>query len=340
MALAHLIITINSNTNDQCRKGKPTIIKRDYFCFDKQTKMKYNFIVLAIQVSLFMLISLPDQAANKDKRELKKTERKARDKYLGVGLGFSNVKVTDQATSPLMYKGWNFPFATLGYLTHCEKRIKTFETDFSYGNLRSSVETPWYESPSTSYWLVMRYNILYQVRKIVHQKINWYIGPEVNVNANFRINFKYDNSALTFDNYYGAGIASRLEYPFSWKSRDIKFLWMKIHRRDRNLRLSWQLSTPLVSYLIRPTYVTITNFIDPGLRTKITTEQTSWGIFVPFNLRSQTELYYILHNQNMFKLSYVWNFYSHDPGYNKVQSAFHGFQFSFIYKFNYKPVAQ
>jgi len=302
--------------------------------------MKRCFSFVLLSLFLLIIVSLPAHSRDKEKRELKKTERKARDKYLGLGLGFSYVKVTDQATSPLLYKGFNFPFASLGYMTHSEKIIRTFETDFSFGNLRSDIETPWYDSPNTSYSLAIRYNSLYRLRKIFNEKVNWYLGPELNINAHLRVNYKYDNSALTFDNYYGLGMATRFEYPFSWKSSSFKFLGINFNRRDRDLRLSWQLSAPVAGYLIRPTYVTITNFIDPDLRTKITDEQTTGGIFVPFNLRSQTELYYILNNQNMFKLSYVWNFYSHDPGYNKVQSAFHGFAFSFIFKFNYKPAAQ
>jgi hypothetical protein len=302
--------------------------------------MKRRIAYMLAGLFLAAVVSQPARAGDKEKRESKKTERRARDKYLGLGLGFSHLKVMDQATSPLLYKGFNFPFASLGFMTHSDKVIKTFETDFSYGNLRSDVETPWYDAPNTSYYLAMRYNILYRLRKICKEKVNWYLGPEFNINAHFRVNFKYDNSAFTFDNYYGMGVATRIEFPFSWKSSSSKFLWMKINRRNRDLRLSWQLSTPVISYLIRPTYVTITNFIDPDLRTKISDEQTTGGIFVPFNLRSQTELYYILHNQNMFKLSYIWNFYHHDPGYNKVQTAFHGLTFSFIFKFNYKPIAQ
>ncbi len=288
----------------------------------------------------YFMIGATCHGADNEKREIKKVERKARDKYLGLGLGFSYLNVMDQATSPLKYKGFNFPFASLGYLTHSDKRIKTFETEFSFGNLNSSIETPWYDAPNTSYYLVIRYNIIYRLRTIVNDKINWYIGPEFNINGHFRVNYKYDNSALTFDNYYGAGIATRFEFPFSWKSRTSKFLSMNLHRRDRDLRLSLQLSTPVFSYLIRPTYVTITNFIDPEKRTTISDEQTTGGFFIPFNLRSQTELFYILHNQNMFKLSYIWNFYHHDPGYNKVQTAFHGVAFSFIFKFNNQPAAK
>jgi len=267
----------------------------------------------------------------------KKAERKARDKYLGLGLGLAYIHVTDNATSPLLYKGLQFPAAKLDYLVHSEKIIKTLEVDFSFGDLSTRTETPWYDPTNTSYFVAIRFNMLYNIKKLAKGRINWYIGPEVNINGHFRVNYKYGNSAFTFDNYNGLGVATRFEFPFSYTSKKVKVWFMNFNRRDRDLRLSWQLSMPVVSYMIRPTYVTITNFIAPDLQSKITSDHTDGGFFVPLNIRSQTELYYILHNQNMLKLSYIWNFYHHDPGYNKVQSAYHGFLFSFIFKFNQQP---
>ncbi|MEZ5083988.1 MAG: hypothetical protein R2750_11150 [Bacteroidales bacterium] len=292
---------------------------------------------LLVLVFLFAFSLIYAQEENPDENKTtKKMIRKARDRYLGLGLGFSYMKVIDNTTSPLLYKGLQFPYAKLDYLVHSENRIKTLETEFSFGWLNTRTETPWYDPQNTSYLLIIRYNILYRLRSVLKDKINWYLGPEFNINGQFRVNYKYGNSAFTFDNYNGVGVATRFEFPFSYSARKVKIWFMNFNRRDRNLRLSWQLSTPVVSFMIRPTYVTITNFIDPDLQTKITSENTDGGFFVPLNIRSQTELFYELHNQNMFKLSYIWNFYNHDPGYNKVQSAYHGFLFSFIFKFNNK----
>jgi hypothetical protein len=299
-------------------------------------KFIWTFILLIFIFPGYEAGADPPNPDKKEKKAERKNERKARDKYLGLGLGFSYVKVTDNATSPLLYKGFNFPFASIDYLVHSDKRIKTLEAGFSFGWLKTRTETPWYDPRMTSYLVSIRYNILYRVKQLLQNRVNWYVGPEFNINGHFRVNYKYGNSAFTFDNYNGIGVATRFEFPFGYKNKDCKFLGINFHRRDRDLRLSWQLSMPIASYLIRPTYVTITNFIDPDLQTKITPDHTTGGFFIPFNIRSQTELYYILHNQNMLKISYIWNFYSHDPGYNKVQSAYHGFLFSFVTKFNYK----
>jgi hypothetical protein len=296
--------------------------------------MKRSSLFLFFIIFQVLIIAVPGYSKDKGRRQQKKLERKSRDKYLGLGLGFSYMKVIDNATSPLLYKGLNIPFASLGYFTHSDRIIKTFETDFSYGQLKTRTETPWYDPRNTSYYIAFRYDILYRIKKFEKLSVNWYLGSEINSNSHFRINYKYENSAFNFDNYNGIGIATRLELPFTYKSTQFKFLGLYFKRRDRDLRLSWQLSSPVLSLMIRPTYVTITNFIDPELQTKITSDNTDGGLFVPFNLRSQTELHYKLHNGNMFRLTYIWNYYHHDPGYNKVQSAFHGFYFSLVFRFN------
>lgn len=269
------------------------------------------------------------------KKEIRKQQRKDRDKYLETGFGGSIVKAVDNATSPLMYKGFA-PATSINYLVHSEKVIKALETDFSFGFLNSRTESPWYQQQNTSIIFNIRFYKLYQLRRIFKEKVNWYLGGEVFINSHFRINTKYGNSAFNFEGYTGLAASTRFEFPFSYKARKVKIWFMKFNRRDRDLRLSFQTSLPIVNYLVRPTYVTVTNFIDPELQSAITKDHTYGGFFVPFSIRTNTELFYILHNQNMLKLSYAWTFFSHNPGYNKVQTATHNFMFSYIFKFNQK----
>jgi len=278
------------------------------------------FLFLFQQTDAGRFYSIP---ADKEKKEARKLEKKTRERFLGLGIGFSHVKVMDQATSPLLYKGIEFPFLSLGYLTHSYRIVRTFEIDFSAGSLKTRTETDWQDTKNSSYYIVMRYNQLYRVRPILHDKVNWYLGPEANFNGHIRHNIKYENSAVTYDTYFGLGISNRFEFPF--------------HIKKRKLRLSWQLSIPVVGFVIRPSYVTIPHYFDSNIFSSLSTKG---GFFTPFNIRSQTELFWVLKNQNMFKLSYIWNFYNHNPGYNKVQSAFHGLCFSFIFKFNHHKKEQ
>ncbi|MEZ5195733.1 MAG: hypothetical protein R2764_04870 [Bacteroidales bacterium] len=300
-------------------------------------------IIIPLIAFLFLgttLNSMPKTVlpADKETKETKKEVRKARDRYLWLGYGFSFSSVLDQATSPLIYKGFNFANASLGYLIHSDRIISTLELDFAYNNLKSRTSSPWYDPRNTSYIPTIRYNRLFKIKSIKN-KVNWYVGPEFNINMNFRVDYKFGNSAFTFDSYAGIGAATRFEIPFSWQGKKVKIWFMKFNRHDRDLRFSWQLSMPLVSMMVRPTYVTITNFIDPDQQSALRQEHITGGVIVPFAIRSQAGLYYTLHNQNMLKLGYVWNFMSHDPGYNKVQTAFHGVQLAFVFKFNNKTLS-
>lgn len=298
--------------------------------------------LLIIVYSLFFaslysnpVINIPE---GKDTLKTKRTIRKARDRYLWLGYGFSFTNVLDKATSPLNYSGFNFANSSLGYLVHSDKIISTLEFDFAYNDLKSRTSTPWYDPHNTSFIANIRYNRLFKIKSI-NNRVNWYVGPEININNHFRIDYKFGNSAFTYDSYAGIGAATRFEIPFSWKGKQVKIWFIKFNRRDRDLRFSWLLSMPLVSMIVRPTYVTITNFIDPEQQSSLQKEHFTGGVLVPFAIRSQAELYYTLHNQNMLKLSYVWNFMSHDPGYNKVQTAFHGVQLAFVFKLNNKPAS-
>lgn len=287
--------------------------------------------ILLLVFTLIWTTALFSELPEKDTSRIK--ERKLRDKYLSTGSGLSWMKSRDGATSPLLYRGLTLPFS-VGYIVHSEKIIKTFETDFSYGMLKTRTETPWYDPVNESYYLALRGNLLYRIKSVFGNRAHLYAGPELNLNGHFRVNYKYGNSAFTFDSHSGIGIATRLEYPFGYKKKEFKILGIKFRRRDRDLRLSWQLSMPLVSMAVRPSYVTISHFIAPELRTKLTRDLITFGFLSPVNIRSQTELYYILHNNNVLRLTYLWNFTHFNPDYNKIQSAFHAIVFSFVFKFN------
>ena len=195
----------------------------------------FSFLTYLLLSSIFCF------AQDKTKKESRIQERKARDKYLVTGFGGSIVKALDHATSPLIYKGFA-PAASLGYLVHSEKVIKALETDFSFGFLNPRTESPWYQQQNTSIIFNIRFYKLYQLQRILNEKVNWYLGGEVFINTAFRINNKYGNSAFNFEGYTGLAAATRFDFPFSYKARKVKIWFMKFNRRDRNLRLSFQIS--------------------------------------------------------------------------------------------------
>lgn len=295
--------------------------------------MKHFFTLLIFFIQLQTVHAQVTDSVYSSK-ETKKTERKARNKYLITGTGLGYEKITDRGTSPLLYKGMMFANGSLGYMVHSVRIIKSFGGEIGYGNLRSGTVSPWYNPRTTSYLLSLRFNFLTRICPQAENRFRYFIGPEININGHFRLNYKYENSAFNFDYFNGIGIAGRVEYPFSYKAKKFRFLGLKLKRRNRDLIMSLQLSIPVASLIVRPSYVTVSHFTVPELREKLTADLIRGGLFVPFNIRAQTSLRYILHNGNALRINYIWEFYSHDPGYNKIQSAFHGLYFSFFFKFN------
>jgi hypothetical protein len=290
--------------------------------------------LLVLLISLFIFQPVFSQETKADRKLRKKTERKARGKYLSSGFGVMKMSAKDKATSPLLYSG-PAAFANLEYLIHSEKLIKTFGLSAGGGTLRTDKEyhpglTRGY---ATGIYFNFRFLYLMKIMKFAKDKVTWHIGPGLDLTNYSRINFKYGNSAYNYEYMLDIGVASRIEFPFGYKSKECKFLGMKFRRRDRQYRLSWQIYMPVAGSVFRPGYVSITNFSAPE-ESVFNSTILQTGVFKYFELSSNIELFYLLHNGNMLKLSYLWEYYQFNPGFNKVQGALNGVYFSFVFKFN------
>lgn len=295
--------------------------------------MRYLFSIILLFCSLAGTTAY-SQDSKAEKKLKKKTERKARDKSLSSGFGVFKMSAKDKATSPLLYSG-PAGFGNLQYLVHSEKLIKTFDLSVGGGTLKTGKETHYglTRGYATGVYFNFRFLHFWKVMQFAKDKLTWYIAPGIDFTNYSRINFKYGNSAYNYEYMLNIGAGSRIEFPFGYKSRECKFLGMKFRRRDRQYRLSWQVYLPVVGTIFRPGYVSITNFSNPE-ESVFNSAVLKTGVFKYFEISSNIELFYILHNGNMLKLSYLWEYYQFNPGFNKVQGALNGVYFSFVFKFN------
>ncbi|MBC8488792.1 MAG: hypothetical protein H8D45_22450 [Bacteroidetes bacterium] len=301
--------------------------------------MRFTSLLL-LTCLLFFINNSFTQETKSERKQQKKLERKARDKYLNAGIGFAWMSAKDKATSPLLYSGL-IGLGNLEYLVHSDKLIKTFDLAVGAGYLKTNKDTHYgltrgYE---IGIYFNFRFAHIYRVMQLANNKINWYLGPALDFSNYSRINYKYGNALYNYEYMTGVGLSTRFEFPFSYKSKDCKLLGMKLRRRDRDLRLSWQLYFPVFTSIYRPGYVTIINFADPETPL-INPDNLKTGLFTYFHISSEVELYYKLHNGNMLKLTYLWEFHQYNPGYNKVQGAMNGLYFSFVFKLNNKNKAK
>ncbi len=294
--------------------------------------MRY-FLLMFLSV-LFLQQNIVAQETKQERKNRKKTERKARNKYLGAGIGLAKMSAKDKATSPLLYTGPT-AIANLDYLVHSDKLIKTVEFAAGASMLLTDEDTHYGLTRSYAYGLYFNFRFTHNFKaaQFAKNKVSWYVGPGLNFTNFSRINQKYGNSMFNYEYMSGIGLSSRMEFPFSYKSKDFKFLGLKLHRRDRDLRLNWKLYFPVFTSIYRPGYVVVPNFIDPETEL-FTSENLKTGIFTFLQIQSEINLHYLLHNGNMLRLSYLWEYYQYKPGNNNVQGAINGFRFSFVFKFN------
>lgn len=304
----------------------------DVICF-----MNIRRFIILFNVLLFTcFISLEGFAQDHttERKQLKKAERKARDKYLNAGLGILKMSGKDKATSPLLYSGPTAMF-DLEYLVHSDQLIKTFDLSFAIGMLRTDKNTIKSVNRGQAIGINFHFHFdhLHRSFNKNNSKLRYYLGGGLDFTNYSRINYKFQNALYNYEYMLSLGLAGRIELPFSYKSKEVKFLGMNFNRRDRDLRLSWQMYLPVFTSIYRPNYVSILNFADPDIPL-INPDNLKAGLFTYFQFRSKIELYYMLHNGNMLKLSYLWEFYQYNPGYNKVQGALNGAYFSFIFRLN------
>jgi hypothetical protein len=295
--------------------------------------IRFGILLFLLAFSILSLESL-SQEIKSDKKQLKKAERKARDKFLSSGFGVLKMSGKDKATSPLLYSG---PTAMLDleYLVHSDNIIKTFDLSAAVGILRTDKNA--IKSINRGQAIGINFNFhfdhLHRSFKKEGRKLKYYLGGGLDFSNYSRVNYKFQNALYNYEYMFSLGLAGRMELPFSYKSKKVKFLGMNFNRRDRDLRLSWQMYIPVFTSIYRPNYVSILNFADPDVPL-INPDNFKAGIFSYFQFRSKLELFYILHNGNQLKLSYLWEFYQYNPGYNKVQGALNGAYFSFIFRLN------
>jgi len=297
--------------------------------------MKKKTLIFFIIIVSFISVNAQSNSidsvkiAKKKIKQLKKAERKARNRYILVNFGYNISKMKDQTVSPLLYKGAGVNYG-VSYLRLDKKKVNFYDFNINNSSLNISNDEITQSSASTLFKSYLNIYSLYGITNI-HNKVFFYFGWHFKNSFTTYINPKYMNSGYIFSGFSETGGTVRLDVPFSWKSKKSKFLFFKINRKERQLRFSFMFGVPIFSHIFRPEYAGINNFVD-GKSAPITHQASMIGKYM--YLDSKIELLYELGNYNLIKLSYNWDFLHYDPGYNKIQAANHYFNVSFVIKLN------
>ncbi|MEO1049063.1 MAG: hypothetical protein AAFX87_00440 [Bacteroidota bacterium] len=254
-------------------------------------------------------------------QDLDTTEAKTSkwDRYLTAGIGSQNVVLYDQHMSPLNYYGGSL-FPRFGYEKSGERSKSRLYFDFVYGSIRSRNATELRPMRGDYIRFDVDYTYLRYVKSVFKNRYKLYLGGQLLSHSNVRLNEQLDTGFITFIFSNSLAVSSAIERKVRWLGREIT--------------LYYQLGIPVISHVIRPSYLNIFNYLDP--ENDWVGERLDDSDLLTINklqsFNSRFELNYPLNTNNIIRLSYNWDFYNLNNKLNAV-SASHKVLVSFLFKF-------
>ncbi|MGB3180595.1 MAG: hypothetical protein WBB45_04355 [Cyclobacteriaceae bacterium] len=240
--------------------------------------------------------------------------------YLQTGIGLSVLKAKDANLSPLTFSG-SGPALQLGFL----KSNRLFEKAniyFSYTPLGHPTAV---STTVESFAFDMGYTRLYPVL-ILSPGLQVKAGGRASLWGNGRLNSLYSNNLLSYELALSAEAAARLSYDLTIGDKDVQ--------------LAWDLSLPLLSYIIRPAeglpypieYLEDGEFNleDDGLPGATLFSGKIGSLHNLRAISADISFTYFLQNSNALTLGYSWNYYDARV-YNRAQVASHTLILSLLF---------
>lgn len=245
-------------------------------------------------------------------------QTKEKNRYLFLGLGITSQILQDPAVSPMRYNGAPIHIA-IGYEKHKERLISRFELNGDIGALSSSNATEVRPMKSSFYRIDLQYTYL---RKAIRFKENTYtlwLGGKYLWHNSLRLTPQNDTGFISFL------IANSLK-----ASAVLQRAYML---RNKNLTVQFGIDLPLISHVIRPSYLNIFDYLSP--ENDWLGERLEESKFYTINrfpgLNTRLALTYPIKGGNALRLAYHWEFY-HLNELRRVNYARQLFQFSFLAK--------
>jgi hypothetical protein len=283
---------------------------------------KGTFIILFLLVSLssFSLNSLDSDTITKEALQCH---------FLNISGSYNYYKYLDNQISPLLYKG-SLAGLNLGFESDGERYKYQIILGGNIGYLTAQTENVAYSA--NQYLLNLKINYLH---KIGNKTFNFskYLGANIQTSNIFFENRSLQNASLTYTSINHLALSAEIERQISWKAKKINIWFIKINRRDRELKFNFRLDVPLYFYNIRPPYSTISDFTD-GQSTADFSTKSFWIFANAFQLNTTTSITYYLHNSNAFRFTYYWQSYKFTDTFDSYQAAQHTFEFSLLLRFN------
>jgi|GEM_PF-6097036 len=241
-----------------------------------------------------------------------------KNRYLFLGLGFTSQILQDPAVSPMRYNGAPIHI-TLGYEKQKERLLSKFELNGDIGNLSSANATEVRPMKSSFYRIDLQYTYLRKAFRFKENTYTLWLGGKYLWHNSLRLTPQNDTGFISFL------IANSL--------KAAAVLQRSYRLGNKNLAVQFGVDVPLISHVIRPSYLNIYDYLSP--ENDWIGERLEESKFYTLNrfpgLATQLALTYPIKGGNALRVAYHWDFYHLDE-FRRVNYARQLFQFSFLAK--------
>jgi hypothetical protein len=223
-------------------------------------------------------------------------------------LGAHAQNVKNEGLSPLVYKGMGLN-GSLGFYAYSEKFLHQVNIGASYGGLTNKFFEKGNNNLIISLIGNFQYTGYYLIKKIYHEKIDWFLGGGLESFFNLRANSGMGNSAADYDFITSLNVSSLIAYDFQLYGTPID--------------IGWTLTVPAVNYWMKPNYISVPNFIIEDFQIVNRNSKGFTSLHEIQRVESKLEAAVTLKNGNKISLFYNWDYYYFDMGYNPVHNGMH-----------------
>lgn len=261
-----------------------------------------------------------------------KQTRKARPKYIQIGLGLNFGSVRDYATSPITYNGalFNYSLARLNMDSKREVKLTARFNNGGYGYSRDE-GIPVSERASV-YALFLNYYRLYRIGSRNDDKWNIKAGGMFDVMTDVRYNPAFMNAGVGYEVFTTLFASGKVTRNFVRPNPvEKKFLFIKYKLKPRVIQISYQLNIPAVNGVARNGFAYIGN---ERINQTVLFNEYEYQLFSGFRVSSELAYTNQMHNGNMWRLSYLWDVYTTGGDLNRFEMANHIVEFSLLFHLN------
>ena len=278
---------------------------------DRPTRFLLHYSLLIILYSILLFL-LPTVSV---------AQNIFKPRHFQLGVGYTRPTFLDESSSALRYQGhagsvtgglhWARPDTTARHIG---------DIRFDYGRMSAFA----FEFADVNFFrLEGNYRYEKQVRRILENRVRWYVGGSFDGLWTLWNFDNYSNNAFNNSFYFSLSPHTTLEYPFQ--------LW------QRNFQLSYAAFLPLLTFAVRPSYGTtrLPEFLnderdEPVQQFFGSGRVTTLNNF--FRFSNTIALDYALRNTNRLRLSYTWNYLRYNEP-RLVKSASHNITLSTMFNF-------